>query len=114
ALVVMGGWLRVTPVVGFGIPAIFMVTACALGFGSLACTNMACSVAVFLGEASYALYLIHPFTIDLSRTLIDYGGHPWIFLATALSLTIGAASVVYVTFEKPLTLSLQRLVAAEA
>ena len=114
ALVVMGGWLRVTPVVGFGIPAMIIVSACALGFGGLACTSLACRAAVFLGEASYALYLLHPITIDLARILIDAGGHPWTFLAMALSLTIGTAGVVYIIFEKPLTLTLQRLVAAEA
>lgn len=113
-LVVLGGWLRVTPVVAFGLPATIMVAACALGFGSLACRSLTCSVAVFLGEASYALYLLHPFAVDLARTLIEPTAHPWMFLVAAVCLAIGAAGVVYLAFEKPLTLTLQRRVAAQA
>jgi len=67
-----------------------------------------------LGEASYALYLTHPFAIALARALINPAIHPWPFVPPALCLAINAASTVYVTFEKPLTRGLQRVVPAGA
>jgi len=64
-----------------------------------------------LGDASYALYLIHPMLIRaLNMVWTKLGLAPqvgWPFIIVALLLSLASAVVVYRWFERPLTLWLQ-------
>ncbi len=65
-----------------------------------------------LGDASYAMYLIHPFIIRPLRLLWQKTGWAdvagaFAFGIAALALVIAASVAVYVYFEKPLTRRLQ-------
>lgn len=65
-----------------------------------------------LGDASYALYLIHPLAIrGLNVVWVRSGlgdvGSGWLFIGSALALSIAASLVVYRLFERPLTRWLQ-------
>jgi len=66
---------------------------------------------VHLGDASYALYLIHPFVIvSLRKVWVATGAHQafgfWPMVALALVLSIAAALLAYRLIEKPVTRAL--------
>jgi peptidoglycan/LPS O-acetylase OafA/YrhL len=61
-----------------------------------------------LGDASYALYLIHPALISVARALSNKGylvpsASPWLYLIGYTAICIAAALLVYRLVEKPLT-----------
>ena len=67
-----------------------------------------------VGDASYALYLLHPFVIRAMRIFFWRTGlilvlGPWTFIALALATTFGVALITYRLFEKPLTGRARRL-----
>ena len=64
-----------------------------------------------VGDASYALYLVHPFVIRGLREVFAQGGlhAPALFVAVALVGAVIAALVVYRLFEVPMTRGLRRL-----
>jgi len=70
----------------------------------------------FLGEASYSLYLVHPIALTLPRRsfpqLVDPVAHPWLYTLLLMAVAVGAAIVVHVAFEKPVTRWLQKRIAA--
>lgn len=102
-----GGALVLPQVLAYGVPAAILVAAAVLGPVSLAWPGVEFSVAA-LGDASYALYLVHPFAIRALRELFAYSG-----LATALGLEAFVifavlAAVILALFvcqfvEKPMT-----------
>jgi peptidoglycan/LPS O-acetylase OafA/YrhL len=63
-----------------------------------------------VGDASYALYLIHPFAIrGLREVFMRIGLHePGLFVAVALAGAVVAALVVHRLFEVPVTRGLRR------
>ncbi|MCU0818528.1 MAG: acyltransferase [Beijerinckiaceae bacterium] len=66
---------------------------------------------VHLGDASYALYLIHPFVIvSLRKVWVATGAHQafgfWPMVALTLVLSIAAALLAYRLIEKPVTRAL--------
>lgn len=63
-----------------------------------------------LGDASYALYLVHPFMIRGLRELFARIGlgSPMLFIAAGLAASVAAALVVHRVFERPATLWLRR------
>ncbi|WP_331308805.1 acyltransferase [Methylobacterium oryzae] len=68
---------------------------------------------VALGDASYALYLVHPFALRLVREGVLRLGlaptlHPWGSMALMLAGGIAAALVVHRCVERPLTRALRR------
>jgi exopolysaccharide production protein ExoZ len=72
-----------------------------------------------IGDASYSLYLLHPFVIRFfrefwSRGLIDAAAWPWAYAALVVAAAIAAALVTYRLFERPITQALQGLMARPA
>jgi peptidoglycan/LPS O-acetylase OafA/YrhL len=67
---------------------------------------------VFLGAASYSLYLMHPLIAPLGPAMLSRVGLVWpvtsVLLCVILSLSAGVA--VFVLFERPITIRLGRLV----
>jgi peptidoglycan/LPS O-acetylase OafA/YrhL len=92
----------------YGVPAALLVAAAALRPGGETRTGPLTRLAVAVGDASYALYLLHPFVIRAGREAMLAGGlaavvGPWGFVAFALVLASAAALVVHRLFERPLT-----------
>lgn len=95
----------------WGVPAAAMVAGAAFmpqgGNGPLS------RLMVLLGDASYAIYLVHPMVIRSLRLVWDKTGMSVtvpgvIYIIIAMILTIVASLLVYRWFEKPLTAALQR------
>ncbi len=82
------GALVLPQVIAYGVPAAMLVAAAVLGPVSPAWPAVELSVAA-LGDASYSLYLVHPFAIRALRELFAYSG-----LATALGLEVFVISAV--------------------
>jgi peptidoglycan/LPS O-acetylase OafA/YrhL len=66
-----------------------------------------------LGDASYALYLVHPAVIALVRAVatrgaVDPVAAPWLYFLGLVTLCIGAALLVHRWLEKPMTQGLKR------
>jgi exopolysaccharide production protein ExoZ len=96
--------------VSAGLPAALFVAAAALG-PSLTPTRIVTALAG-VGDASYSLYLTHPFVLRPMRNawmVIDHGALPLgLYVAVCLLIAIMAAIAIYRLVEKPLTKSLQR------
>jgi exopolysaccharide production protein ExoZ len=97
----------------WGVPAVLTVAG-ALGLesspGALGAPAWATRAALVLGDASYAIYILHlPATALVAHTL-GYG-RPWLFLAAAMLASIAAGLAGRAWVEKPL---LARLRAAPA
>jgi peptidoglycan/LPS O-acetylase OafA/YrhL len=91
----------------YGIPAAMLVAALAFGGGDGAGRRLARAGAA-VGDASYALYLIHPFVIRAGREIVWRAGlagliGPWTFVLLSLSGAVLASVAVYRLFERPAT-----------
>jgi exopolysaccharide production protein ExoZ len=93
----------------WGAPAACLVAACGLGRpGPHRRESVPIRLAVILGDASYALYLIHPFAIRGTRELVRAFGlapilPPWGFVLLGLALAAGVACLLHRLVERPLT-----------
>ena len=94
----------------YGVPAALLVAAAALGRARPAGAAVPALLrwAGAVGDASYALYLVHPFVLRGVREMILRLGlapllGPWGSLALMLALTVPAALLVYRLVERPLT-----------
>lgn len=105
------------PVV-YGLPAALIVAAAALGRNDGRPAGPLARWGAAAGDASYALYLLHPFAIRAIRILFWRTGlvtvlgpwlGPWIFVAVAVPFCLAAALLTYYCVEKPLTSRLRRL-----
>lgn len=96
-----------------GPAALLLVTAAACGRGQSAPSALVRQLAR-LGDASYALYLIHPFAMRAMRELFlrIAPGATGLFIATALLAAVISALAVYRWFEKPMTKLFRRLLRA--
>ena len=103
--------------VAYGGPALLLVAAAALGRGTVArgrdTGGWAMRAIVALGDASYALYLTHPFVLRGTREAVTRLGlagvlGPWGLLAVMLVLAAAAALVVARLVEAPLTRAVRR------
>ncbi len=67
---------------------------------------------VFLGDTSYALYLSHPFSLNLVALLWKrFGlGMPYLYLAISAVVSLGCGTLVHLWIEKPLTRALNERV----
>jgi len=102
----------------WGLPAAFLVAAAVLGRdrpeavrGGMAAWVL--GAAERLGDASYALYLIHPFVLravreGLLRTGLAPLLGPWPSLVVMVALTLPAALLVHRLVERPLTRLVRR------
>jgi exopolysaccharide production protein ExoZ len=93
----------------FGLPAALFVMA-ALAFEGSQENSSVFRLFASLGDASYAIYLLHPFVLRglgviLNKLMITL--HPLIFLITGVTLTCILAVVVWRWFERPVTRALQ-------
>jgi len=66
----------------------------------------------FLGDASYALYLLHGMAMALPRrffpSLVDPNASPMLYAALLLLVAVAVAIAAYVLFERPVTRVLQK------
>lgn len=100
------------PVV-WGIPAALLVAAAALREDRAETVSPFTRFCAFLGDISYAIYLIHPFVIRGASEVAVRSGMagligPIGFIIVAMAGTLIAAWVVHQAFEKPATRYLRR------
>jgi exopolysaccharide production protein ExoZ len=101
-------------VVWWGIPAALIVTGAT--FGRFAMRGPVWRPLVIVGNASYALYLIHPAPIRavlmLARWIgFDLGQALWLYVSAAVVLSTLLAVVIYFWLERPVTTAMRRLAA---
>ena len=101
------GALASLRVLAYGVPATMLVAAAALAPDEGRASSLA-RFGAWLGDASYALYLVHPFVIRGAREIVwdsDLAGviGPWGFVVASLGATILAALLVHRWFERPTT-----------
>lgn len=67
---------------------------------------------VFGGNISFALYLSHPFAINVTGLLFKKAGidNPWVFMTAAMIAALCGAAAFYMIAEKPATKILNKLV----
>jgi exopolysaccharide production protein ExoZ len=67
---------------------------------------------LFLGSASYSLYLLHPIVFIVAGRIlfnrIGPAGGPWVWAALLFALSLTASALCYLFFEKPATRALHR------
>ena len=92
----------------YGLPAALIVGAAALATSSSRRDSKLARWGAAAGDASFALYLLHPFVIRLMRGVfwktglaVHFG--PLVFVVMALAASFGVALISYRWFEKPLT-----------
>ena len=92
-----------------GGPALLLVAAAALGRGITAPSALVRSMAR-LGDASYALYLVHPFAMRGLREMFLWAGfaQPVLYVVVALLAAIVASVLVWRGFERPMTSVIRR------
>ena len=95
-----------------GLPAVLLVAAAGLGpardRNALAALPAPLRGLAILGDASYALYLVHPFALRLVREgLLRLGWptalHPWGSVGLMLAASVAVALLVHRVVEAPLT-----------
>lgn len=102
----------------WGLPAALLVAAAVLGPDRPEAlrggrTARALAAAEGLGDASYALYLLHPFVLRAVREGLERTGlaplvGPWPSLVLMVALTLPAALLVHRSVERPLTRLVRR------
>ncbi|MBB4039313.1 peptidoglycan/LPS O-acetylase OafA/YrhL [Microvirga flocculans] len=95
-------------VLGFGVPAALFVTAAVLGVDRKRPMSWPTRMGIALGDASYALYLIHPFVIRAGGEVMVRSGlapliGPWGYVVLTLSGTVLASLLVFRWYERPVT-----------
>lgn len=105
----------------FAVPAALLVAACGLAPGARPGTPETglARVGSALGDASYAVYLLHPFVIRAAGRALDASGlaaafGPWGFALVGLGATLAVSLLVYRLVERPLTGLLRRLLTRPA
>jgi peptidoglycan/LPS O-acetylase OafA/YrhL len=93
----------------YGLPSALLVIA-ALAFNDLPLDNPLARLATRLGDASYAIYILHPFvirglTVTVGAALVSVS--PWLFVAAAVLITCLVSVAAWRWFEKPVTKALQ-------
>lgn len=109
------GWI--TPndlerLLAWGLPAAMIVAGTVLGYQRRP-GGIAGRTALLLGDASYALYLSHPFVIVLTRKALIAAGlfqsaGGWLPVAVSLLLSAVVSIVIYRLLERPMTRALTR------
>lgn len=90
-----------------GPPLALIVLGCAMYHPTM--ESRALSFAVFLGAASYAIYLVHsPVISVIAEVLQPLGGRAFVFLA-CVSLGVGVGLAYHVLFERPVMRWLRRV-----
>lgn len=93
-----------------GAPAAMLVAAAGLA-RPLRREGVAWRLGHLLGDASYSLYLVHPFVIRLSREawlrLVGDSLAPWVFIPVLVLVSTLAGVALYLAVERPMTRALQ-------
>jgi peptidoglycan/LPS O-acetylase OafA/YrhL len=100
--------------IGWGIPSAFAVAALSLSSSPLRLAG-----ATRLGDASYALYLIHPMVIAAARIGAQHGylapaKTPWLYLAGLVIACVALSVIIYERLERPLTAFCRRILLSGA
>ena len=100
----------------WGLPAALIVAAAALKDEAIVPAGRAMGFLVASGDASYALYLLHPMIIRALRLIWDRIGlssslSPWIFIGVALAILMPLSLFVHGRIERPMTKYAQKLLA---
>jgi exopolysaccharide production protein ExoZ len=110
-LTFQGDAIGLPRVVNWGLPA-FCILAGVLFIGGTTGNHRVANAFCLLGNASYALYLVHPFVFVFPRRLLpDVAttvSSPALYGLLLLGCSIAAAILVHLTFEKPTTQMLRR------
>ncbi len=113
------GFIVLPRVLAWGVPAALIVGGAALGHERPVSRWRLARFGVAVGDASYALYLVHPFAIRAgSEIAVRTGigavvGHsvgPWGLVALSLCAATLAALAVHIWFERPATERMRRLI----
>jgi peptidoglycan/LPS O-acetylase OafA/YrhL len=102
------GWPRA---LAWGIPALLLMAAASLGAPRHSRSRLT-ALLVLLGDASYALYLVHPFVMRLATLLwrrIGLAGSPLLFVLASLVIAQLVAVALHVWFERPTTTSVRAM-----
>jgi peptidoglycan/LPS O-acetylase OafA/YrhL len=98
----------------WGLPAALLVAAGGLARTDLTSRGWIVSFPILVGDASYALYLFHPFAAILPYKL--FGGFlapataPHFYVVMIVISCIASAIVIHVAIERPIARRLQRLI----
>jgi peptidoglycan/LPS O-acetylase OafA/YrhL len=101
----------------YGLPAALIVAAAALTASGSGRDSLLARFGAAAGDASFALYLLHPFVIRTTRVIFSQTGlaahlGPVAFVAIALATSFSVALISYRCLEKPLTRHIRRLLGA--
>jgi peptidoglycan/LPS O-acetylase OafA/YrhL len=107
------GAIALTRALAWGLPATLLVAAAALGREGSAPVSALTRAGAAVGDASYALYLIHPFAVRAGHEVAIRTGlgpiiGPWGYVAAVLILSVLASVAVYRGFERPATRQARR------
>jgi peptidoglycan/LPS O-acetylase OafA/YrhL len=105
-------------VLQYGFPSGLIIAGLILNAGSLRThgSGMFTRVFGFLGDASYSIYLVHPFVLTAPR-LLTFGltgdgitppSQPWLYASIQFVAAAAAGVIVYVGVERPITRALRR------
>jgi peptidoglycan/LPS O-acetylase OafA/YrhL len=104
------GFGRFPRLLEWGVPAA-LVVGCIVMLRERQSTAIGWRMLGFLGDASYALYLIHPMALTLPRLIIHDlalpATHPWLYVVLLYLIVVAAAIAIHLLFEKPMTRLLQ-------
>lgn len=100
----------------YGLPAAMLVAAVAFRREIQSQPSRIAALGAALGDASYALYLIHPFAIRTGREIVWLSGlgqvtGPWGMVLVSLLASLLVALAVHRWFERPVTGHLRRYLA---
>ncbi|HEY1363733.1 MAG TPA: acyltransferase [Xanthobacteraceae bacterium] len=106
-------WADVHRVIAWGVPSAVIVAALVLSRATAKPGPVQRGLNL-LGNASYSLYLVHPWAITLPRRffpqLLNPAQWPWLAAALVLAFTLGLSLLVHLLVERPITRKLQRQV----
>lgn len=106
ALLVIWADAQMPRAFAFGVPALLLVAAAALGADRPLAEKWPARLGSALGDASYALYLTHPFVIRAGREAVVRSGlgpllGGWGYILLVLTGAVLASLVVFRWYEKP-------------
>jgi exopolysaccharide production protein ExoZ len=105
-------------VLQYGVPSALIVAGLALNPSALgaAGSGLFARAFGFLGNASYSIYLVHPFALTAPR-LLHFGlagdgtappSQPWLYASLQLATALAAGVIVHLGVERPITRALRR------
>lgn len=105
-------------VLHFGLPSALIIAGLTLNasWSGTASPGRLARVFLFLGDASYSIYLVHPFALTAPR-LLHFGlagdgvappSQPWLYAALQLAAALAAGVIVHLAVELPITRALRR------